>query len=418
MWFSRVIFQVVICASAIHSVQAQQGYTLSQALRLAAENNPQLRSEAMNIGIAQTDIITAGLRPNPILNNQTLQLMQPSYFARNRPWYDGQNQQVWWQLTRPFQVSGQRKNKVDLAQKGVSLAETAFRETAREVYLDVALKWLEVWAAQKQLDIIGQAKGNIDSLTRINEVRLRNQVITQTDLMRTQLLADQYALQLRSARREYENLLLELGFLLGTNEAMEIDTSDRFLFFLPTGLDSVLDRSMEQRSDIQMARSVIDLSASNIRLQRSLAFPQPELGFIWNPQNNIQYLGIYATVDLPFFSRNQGEIKRSYLLRQQSEQQLLNVQGKLRTEVATAHASYFQQQRNVASFSEILSRSETILDNVRYAYLRGGTTIIDLLEAQRSWLETRQQYYDALQGFRQSHIRLLYATGSINELAQ
>ena len=45
-------------------------------------------------------------------------------------------------------------------------------------------------------------------------------------------------------------------------------------------------------------------------------------------------------------------------------------------------------------------------------------TIIDFLEAQRSWLDTQQQYYETLQLYRQSYIKLLYASGLINKLAQ
>jgi cobalt-zinc-cadmium efflux system outer membrane protein len=55
---------------------------------------------------------------------------------------------------------------------------------------------------------------------------------------------------------------------------------------------------------------------------------------------------------------------------------------------------------------------------VRYSYLKGSTTIIDLLEAQRSWLDTRQQYYDTEMQYRKATIELLFVTGLINQLAQ
>jgi len=106
------------------------------------------------------------------------------------------------------------------------------------------------------------------------------------------------------------------------------------------------------------------------------------------------------------------------LLKQQAEQHLFTIQKQLQTEITNAYASYQLQQQNVQNFQTILEQSQTILDNVKYAYLKGGTTIIDFLEAQRSWLETQQQYYEALQQYRQSNIQLLYATGLINQLAK
>lgn len=407
------LFYFVFCNSA----NAQNNYTLQKVLQTARANNPYLKTEQLNIGIAETDIITAKLRPNPILNNQSLQLMQPSQFPASTNWYNGQNRQVWWQLTKPFQVAGQRKYKIDIANKNVSFAEKNYTETERNLFSEVAAKWLEVWTAQKQLEIIQIAKSNIDSLVLTNQIRYKNQVITQTDLYRTELLSKQYAIQYKTALQEVINRQNELKFLLGVQENLSIDSNDNFLFTMPQSIDSLLKQSLQNRSDIQTVKSLIDVSNSNIKLQKSLAFPQPELGFIWNPQNTIPYFGIYATVDLPFFNRNQGEIKKSYLLKDQAETQLFTIQSQIQTEISVAFSNYQLQQQNLESFNVLLQQSQTILDNVKYAYLKGGTTIIDFLEAQRSWLETQQQYYNAMQAYRQSYIQLLYATGLINQLA-
>lgn len=392
-------------------VKAQENYTLQKALQTARNNNPILKTEQLNISIAQTDIITAKLRPNPILNNQSLQLMQPSQFPANTDWHNGQNRQVWWQLTKPFQIAGQRNYKIEVANKNVSFAKKNYSETKRNLFSEVAARWLEVWTAQKQLDIIEIAKSNIDSLVLTNQLRYKNQVITQTDLLRTELLAKQYAIQYKTALQEVINRQNELKFLLGVQNDVSIDTADNFLFTMPPNIDSLLKQSLQHRSDIQTVNSLIDVSNSNIQLQKSLAFPQPELGFIWNPQNTVPYFGIYATIDLPVFNRNQGEIKKSYLLKEQYEQQLFTIQSQIQTEITVAFANYQLQQQNLESFNVLLQQSQTILDNVKYAYLRGGTTIIDFLEAQRSWLETQQQYYEANQSYRQSYIHLLYATG-------
>ncbi|MCU7695514.1 TolC family protein [Haoranjiania flava] len=413
----KFVFGVLLYFVFCNFANAQNNYTLQKALQTAKANNPYLKTEQLNIGIAQTDIITAKLRPNPILNNQSLQLMQPSQFPASTDWSNGQNRQVSWQLTKPFQVAGQRKYKIDVAKKNVSFAENNYLETERNLFSEVAAKWLEVWTVQKQLEIIQIAKSNIDSLVLTNQIRYKNQVITQTDLYRTELLSKQYAIQYKTALQEVINRQNELKFLLGVQENLSIDTNDNFLFTMPQSIDSLLKQSLQNRSDIQTVKSLIDVSNSNIKLQKSLAFPQPELGFIWNPQNTIPYFGIYATVDLPFFNRNQGEIKKSYLLKDQAETQLFTIQSQIQTEISVAFSNYQLQQQNLESFNVLLQQSQTILDNVKYAYLKGGTTIIDFLEAQRSWLETQQQYYNAMQAYRQSYIQLLYATGLINQLA-
>lgn len=396
----------------------QSTWTLQQALQNAKTNNPFLKREQFNVNILQQDITTAKLRPNPILNNQSLQLMQSNRFPENTGWANTANRQIWWQLTKPFQLPQQRANKINYAEENVKLGQKEYAEMERNLFYEVAQKWLDVWVARKQLDIIGTAKSNIDSLVNINRLRLKNQVITNTDLARTELLANQYQIQIKSANQTYQNQLSLLKFLIGNSNEVEIDTADQAQFANLTEMNALLEKALQQRSDIQAIRSSMDVANANIKMQKSNALPIPEIGLIYNPQNRQQYMGVYGTIEIPLFSRNQGEIRKSEVIKQQAEQNLKATETKIQSEILTAYRSYQTQYQNLLNFNQLLKQSEGILSNVKYSYLRGGTTIIDFLEAQRSWLDTQQQYYEILQQYRQSYIDLLYATGSISQLAE
>lgn len=395
----------------------QEVFSLQKALQTAKINNPVLKTEQYNIRIAEADIITAHLRPNLNLNNESLQLMNSSYFEESPKWYSGYNRETFWQLSKPFQVAGQRKHKIETARNEVRLAEKEYLESERNLFLDVAGKWLEVWAAQKQMDILEFAKNNIDSLLLTDRRRYDSQVITQTDLYRTELLAKQYELQHRTALQEINNREKELRLLLGVTEEVTVDTSDQFLLEIPGTLDSLVRQSVEHRSDVDAAKSMIQLSESEMKLQKSLSYPQPELGLVWNPQGTLPFFGISFTVDLPVFDRNQGEIQKSAVVRDQAEYYLYSVQKQIETEISVAFSSYQHHQENIEEYQSLLEQSETILENVKRTYMIGGTTIIDFLEAQRSWLEIQQQYYEAMEQYRISYIELLYASGLINQLA-
>ncbi|MBC7487485.1 MAG: TolC family protein [Cytophagaceae bacterium] len=397
---------------------AQNTLSLQKALQQARSSNPVLKSEQYNMNIAESDIITAKLRPNLKLNNQTLQLVDHDHFAQNTSWGNSKNQQVWWQLTKTFQLPSQRQYKVGYAQQSYSLSQKNYTETERNLFHGVANKWLEVWIAQKQLDILLLANKNIDSLAHINKLRYEKQVITQSDLLRTELLADQYEIQIETAERNYNNELKRLKLELGVTDSVAIDTSSTVILSLPAQLDSLIKEAYAKRADLQVAQGNIELANTNMKLQKSLALPQPELGMIYNPQNTIQYVGFYGTIDLPFFSRNQGEIKKSLYLKAQTQQNLTTIEKTIEIEVSNAYGTYLTQQKNIEHYKKILVQSERILNSVRYAYLKGGTTIIDLLEAQRSWLDTRQQYYDTEKEYRKATIELLFVTGLINQLAQ
>lgn len=408
-----IFFLVVIQES-----WAQNSYSLHQALQTARQNNQFLKTERFNLNIAESDIVTARLRPNPILNNQTLQLADRKFFPDNTQWNNARNRQVWWQLTKPIQWPNQRRYKIELAQQNSQLTSANYAETERNLFLDVATRWLAAWSAQKQYDLINIAKTNTDSLLKINQLRLKNQVISQTDVIRTELLAEQYALQLKIARQEWSNRSRELSLVLGLRDSVIVDLTDTLAFSGDVKFDSLMNYALNHRADLVSAQTAIQVFNSNIKLQHSMAWPIPEIGAIWNPQNTIPYLGFFGTIRVPLFDRNQGERQKSQVLRQQADQALIGTQRQIETEIITSYNRFKTDQDNLQKFSNILNQSETILNNVRYAYLRGGTTIVDFLEAQRSWLETRQQYFATLQQYRQSYVDLLFDSGLINQLAQ
>lgn len=397
---------------------AQTSYSLQKALQVARANNVSLQSQKLSVTISEADVLTAKLRPNLHLNNQSLVLVNSAHYPANTDWTSAKNQQIWWQLTKTFQAPGQRTNKIDFAEQNVLLTQRVYAETEREVFFDVANKWLQVWIDSKQLVLIADVKYNIDSLVEINKIRFRNQVISETDLMRTQLLSDQYALQLTAMNQTYKSDLIALKASMGINDSITVDLNDPLLISYTTQYDSLLEQALTNRADIQVQNAAMALAESNIKLQKSLAWPQAEFGAIYNPQNTIPYLGFYGTIELPVFSRNQGEIKKSLALKQQAEHNINATKFLIRAELLAAYETFAMYQKNLNKYNSMMILSEKVLGNVRYNYLRGGTNIIDLLEAQRSWLDTQQQYNSMMSEYRKSYVQLLYSLGLINQIAQ
>ncbi len=414
----RVFVWVAIFTILSTHSSAQTVLSLRSALYQAKSNNPVLKTAFFNIGIVETDITTAKLRPNPIINNQTLQSINGQNHPANTDFFSPYNRQVWWQLTKPIRLPNQRKYKIELAQQNVLLEQNSYADLERNLSFDVANQWLDTWFLQTKLELYLQAQKNIDSLVKINELRLKNLVITKTDLVRTKLIAEQYNLQIRSIKQSYLNELKKLKLLLGTSDSLSIDIKDEIEPLAANGfsLDSLIVVSQENRTDVRTSKTAIEVSKTNINLQKAMAWPMPELGMIWNPQNTIPYLGFFGTVQIPIFSKNQGEVAKSEILKSQAQQSFQALQLKINTEIQVAFQSYRTQRETLAKYESILTQSEAVLNSVRYAYLKGGTTIIDFLEAQRTWFDTRQIYFDALLSYRKSYIQLLYSTGVITQL--
>jgi len=396
---------------------SQNLLSISDAIKIAKENNTVLKAEKLNIDIARTDLVTAGLRPNPTLNNQTLQLVRPSLFPNDSRWYNSTNRQVWWQLTKQFQWTAIRQGKIDVATQQIRLAENDYYDIERNLTFDVAAQYLAVWKLKQQVSNLQQAELNFDSLVTIQQARFKNQVVTSTELLRTQIPLEQYKLQLKAARQQYINELQQLKFLLGSADSIEVADGPLLEPISITGTeDSLAARVIKERPDVKATMSEIAVSESNIKLQRAQRIPIPELGVIWNPQNTIPYLGFFGTIQIPLFSRNQGNIAASYIYRDQATLHLKTIQLQVNTEITAAWKTYHLQKETIGTYDQILRQSQAVLRSVRYSYLRGGTTLIDLLEAQRSWYDTQKLYYEAEFQYYQSYLQLLLAAGLITQL--
>ncbi|SOD92455.1 TolC family protein [Spirosoma fluviale] len=428
----RKLIEYLLCMSVVFTASAQTTLTLRQTLQQVRENSPALRVERLNINATQADQITANLRPNPVLNNQTLfQLAQPTGASAPLPGAEGvgvlnrQRRQFWLQATKEFDIHNKRTYRNRFAEANTNLAVQSVAETERGILFDAANRYLDAWYARVQLALLQRAKANVDTLVQLNKVRLKNLVITETDLTRTQLISDQYDIQTRTAQQDVRNRLNELRLVVGVADSINVALNDSIInpaFTNPLSLyptvsasaDSLLQLAITSRTDVRVAEANLETARRNVDLQQVLAKPRNEAGLIWNPQNSVPYAGVFLTLELPVYSRNQGEIQKSRVLQEQAGQAAALVQTRIRSEVETAYQSFATSRQNIDRYVDIRRDADRVLASVRYAYLRGATTLIDLLQAQTSWFDTQTAYYQALYTHRQNYVRLLYATGQIN----
>lgn len=401
------------------SLFGQSKLKLSDALREAIANNPTLKSEKINVPIAKNEIQKAKLYQNPIFNLQYLQLMPSSmYYDKKYPALNAVNSQDWYQLTKKFQIFGQRTGKIALAKLNALVVKTDLEETKREVLYAVSLKWMDVWQAlayqriaEKAADYLDEyLKESFDSATGKN-------LMKEEEVLRFQILDDQYDLEKHRAIQNYYTVSEELKLLIGSTKNIEIDLNDTSETIKIThSLDSLSSYALENRQDMKSLRTLKEYSIRNERFQKSLSIPAPEAGFIWNPQNTIPYAGIFYTQTLPFFDRNQKEVQKAKLNTQMSDQLLENNQSKLKSEVRVAFVNYQQKKEMAERFKHNLKDSERLLQMVRASYLKNKYSTVDLWEAEQTWIQTYTVYYEAFTEYRRSYISLLYQLNLLSEI--
>jgi len=404
----RFLFLLAIVLASSLS-QAQVALSLQDALSLAVTNNPLYKAEKYNIEIAKTAITTAGLHLNPSASVSSLVVPSSKYYAPGTGFFAPENRQMTYQISKVFQVRGQLKYKVEAAKSDLTIASSNLSEYEWNLLSDVAAKWLDVWYADEKLKLINLARLNSDTLLKVNQIRLKDQVITSTEFSRTQINDEQYKLMQFTSKQILKSEKNNLCLMLGIKDSLSIDKNeDWFPAFLPQNYDSLLHIALENRKELLVSKSIYDKAKIDVSLQKALAKPQPEIGVNYSPQNKVPYMGVFVAIPLPFSDRNQGEIARAKIAVDQAAALTDAYLLQVTKEVRNAWDEYKTNKNSCEKYRELNVKSESVLKNVKMSYLKGGTTILDYLEAEKTWFEMQSQYYDAMFNYRKSYLQLLF----------
>lgn len=391
---------------------AQHHQQIKTSIKLAKEKNLQLKFREYELNIIEKDIAKSKVRPNPVFNAQILMLARNIDFPDKTPIISPYNRQDWIQLTKRMQVAGQRKSKIDLAQKSVKNKEYENEEFLRDLILEVANSWLEVWNAQVDKNLADEA---VESLGILIKRKSSNENINEN--LRFKILDDQYDLYYIQASQTFENQLEELRYLTDSNDSISIDFNDNFFAdTLTMNEDSLFCIALKNRPDVLISQSSTNVAKSNLMLQKSLAFPTPEVGVIANPQNTIPYIGFFYTQAIPVFDVNYAEKQKAKIQILSSETIERDVINKIRSEIRIATENYKILRNNRLRITRMLHNADELVKNVRNGYIKGKNLDVDLWEAEKAWFDSERVFFGNEFEYRKSYIKLLYITGLITKL--
>ena len=366
----------------------------------------------MSVKKAVGDVVTSRLYPNPVFNNQ---LVVSPHSDPGSSRFSPQNTQGYFQISQPIPVAGQRTYAIERALKSLEAEQRNVEEFERNVLYITASKWMDVWFTLERLSVIRRTADFSKELLKVNELRMKNQVITQAEYFRTLNLVETYEATLISAEQEFKNERRNLRALLGYEQGdFTIDSKE--LPALPDqeiNSDDLKKKSFDLRPDYQYRISTESVAKANIRLQNARAYPMPEFGFVANPQNGRDFYGTYINIPIPVNNRNQGEILQAKADLEKAEYLTDGLKKTILAEVDNSIESFSTAKINYKRIQKIFETSEKILQTVRYGYVKGGTQIIDYLDAQRNWFDAQNRLLEAKFILQKTYLDVLYSSGRI-----
>lgn len=412
-----VIFTVSLgAASRLHAQSTlPTQVTIEQAVQEALENNLNLLAERANLPIADARIVTARLRPNPVLSlaGDHLDLLGTGYNERNGAGPPEASARV----DFVFERGGKRESRIVVAEQERAVARLQLLNTVRTLMLDVQNACVEVLLAKENLTLAQESLRAFNLIVQANTARVQAGDLAVVELERVRIAALQFENEVNRSESNLRQAATKLQTLLGRSVAS--DTFDVVGELRrdsqPVNLDDVLQSALTFRPDHQALVQDEARSVAELRLQIAQGAIDYTIGAEYRRQEGVNgrgnSLGFFLSVPLPVFNRNQGEIERAQREHERISAKLRALEADIRTEAKTAYQQYTTAQRVLQRIeTHMLGQAAHVQQTMEYSYRRGQSRLVDFLDAQRTFNETKQSHNEA----RADYARSLYLLDAVS----
>ena len=308
-------------------------------------------------------------------------------------------------ISEDIELGGKRGKRQASAEAGVSASDATVRDTRRTSHFDIQKAFLQaLWAEERQRIATESLARYLDSV-RLVKARFEAGEDAGADVNKIELEKQRYTQDARESARAAVEARAELFRLVGIPGNADADRVDGSFPKepLPSDAEALVKKALSDRPDLAALQAAQDKAEKDLELARAQAIPDVNLAVAYayspstQPSGATSTLGATATVALPVFNRNQGEIQKAELELDRSK--LANERGRTdaEREVRLALGHLASSSSAVEDLeTDYLGRADKALFIAERSFREGKASLLEFLEAQRTYLETRAGYVDAL----------------------
>lgn len=387
----------LLLAGKMCAQQVAGTLTLKEAEQRFLERNLSLIAERYNIDMAQAQVLQAKLFENPVIS-----LEQNVYNRLNGKYFDfGKEGEAVVEIEQVIHLAGQRNKQVRLEKINKEIAEYQFEEVMRTLRQELNEKFVEVYFLSKSIAIYEKEVNSLQVLLGGMKIQQEKGNISLMEISRLESML----FSLRKEKNERENDLLttrgELNLLLNLPEDTQVQLSldEEVLQQLDLSQLSFADLKaiINERPDQKIARSTVNASRANLKLQKSMAFPEFSVKGNYDRVGNFinDYFAIGVNLSVPIFNRNQGNIKAARFSIQQAGVQQEYAANRADMELFTAYTSLEKATQLYQSTNMDLERNfEKLITGVNENFTRKNISLLEFIDYYDSYKETCIQLYE------------------------
>jgi outer membrane protein, heavy metal efflux system len=374
--------------------------TLDQVIAMALQHNHSLQAARTTILQNQAQEITANLRPNPVLLGDAQFLpFQPGDLTGE---YLDSSAQFDVGVSYLFERGMKRQHRLQAAKDQTAVTTAQVADNERTLTFNVASQFIAAVLAQANLDFAETGLTSFQRTVEISEASHTAGAMSDGDLLKIKLQLLQFQTDVSAARLARVQALASLRQLVGYESVPENYQVVGDLQYQPItqGEDDLKAMAIRQRPDLRAAQLGVTAAQSQLSLAQANGKKDVTAQVNYTHVAAQSTASLFASIQLPIFDRNQGEIARTRYAITQSQELSSEQSSLVLTDVANSYEALRTDDQVVQIYqSGYLKQAQDSLDISRYAYQRGAGTLLDFLDAERSYRAIEFAYRQALASY-------------------
>jgi len=393
--------------------QAPERITLDQAVDLAIAHNHTLKATQTQVQQSQAQELTAALRPNPNLTADSLFIpIEPQNFntaiLANVTEFDVG-------ISYLFERGGKRHRRIDAAREATAQTRYQVSDAERALIFNTAQQFITVQLAESNLDLANQDLASFQQTVDIAKAQYKAGAISEGDLLKITVQLLQFQTDVSAAKVAKVQALASLREFLGYNAVPANYDVEGDLAYQPLQLnhEDLLLKALKTRPDLLAASEGIRASEGQYALAKANGKVDVTGALTYSHLSDQNTLGVTVSFPLPIFDKNQGEIARTRYAMSAAQETAYAASDTVLTDVNSAYEAFSGNREVVTLYTGgYLQQAKDSRDISEYAYRRGAASLLDFLDAERSYRATQLAYRQALANYLIAVEQLKEAVGS------
>ena len=400
--------------------------TLDEAIQMALQHNHNLIAARTTIEQSAAEEITANMRPNPTLFGDWEYLplfgspahQNPDlYSGVSTPDYLKNNTEGDLGLSYLIERGGKRFARLR-AQRDITAQTRSFvADNERGLSFQVATLFVNAQLAESTLDLANQDLKSFQNTVDISETQYKAGGISENDYLKIKLQLLQFQSDVEQAEVAKEQALSDLRQQLGYESvSADYDVAATFDYQpLKVNLEDMQMKALQNRPDLRAAVEGVTAAQSQYDLQKAVGKQDVTVSGNYSHVNGINAASFLASIPLPLFNRNQGEILRTKIAITQAQEQQSFANGQVLTDVKDAYQNLVSNDRVVQLYiTTYLDAAKRSRDISEFAYRRGAASLFDFLDSERTYRATELAYRQTLASYLLAIEQMREAVGTRN----